>query len=384
MQRDFRRHPEEYDSNRRPSSRSEQSDGEDGRTGLSRGEVDLYLLVDWKQCPLIATEVERAGRAVAGQRNDCYRHATATAGRKLHDADCSRCRLRAGVDGTAHKDVAAGNCHEETGNHKNDKEAIHRAPPTWYVQGRPPLHQEVYTCALAPVVMEIVQTLALAQDADELFLCQESSGLEEIRQRLQCRGGIDNNRQRSGRTGAYRRCFRNRRRSKVVDGAQGAQHLQQPHAVFVGSFPERETDAETWIAHAHVHLHVSSYPVQLEFQVHIRAYGEGRHQFHVASMLADVGQRAPGADVAALHPKLCAARTFVAWTLPSLAAPCGRGFCRRASFWLREPGRMLVPLQPPKIVRSTAVKTHRILSQPSSALLSRVLANGRGRLPHRQ
>ena len=130
MKRSFRPPPKEYDSNRRPSSRSEQSDGEDGRTGLSRGEVDLYLLVDWKQCPLIATEVERAGRAVAGQRNDCYRHATATAGRKLHDADCSRCRLRAGVDGTAHKDVAAGNCRDETGNQKNDKEAIHRAPPT--------------------------------------------------------------------------------------------------------------------------------------------------------------------------------------------------------------------------------------------------------------
>src|SRR5437868_13259146 len=143
MQRDFRRHPEEYDSNLRPSSRSEQSDGERGGTGLSRGEVDLHLLVDWKQRPLIATEVERVGRAVAGQRNDCYRHATATAGRKLHDADCSRCSLRAGGDGTAHKDVAAGNCHEERGNHTNDKEGIHRTPPTSYVQGTPPLHQGV-------------------------------------------------------------------------------------------------------------------------------------------------------------------------------------------------------------------------------------------------
>src|SRR5579864_1820206 len=62
-------------------------------------------------------------------------------------------------------------------------------------RGRPPLHSEVYTCALAPVVMEIVQTLALAQDADELFLCQEGSVLEEIRQRLQCRGGIHDDRQ---------------------------------------------------------------------------------------------------------------------------------------------------------------------------------------------
>src|SRR5205807_9408939 len=54
----------------------------------------------------------------------------------------------------------------------------------WYVEGRasrpsggrgrPPLHQEVYTCALAPVVMEIVQTLALAQDADELFLVRRA------------------------------------------------------------------------------------------------------------------------------------------------------------------------------------------------------------------
>src|SRR5438309_6235592 len=107
----------------------------------------------------------------------------------------------------------------------------------WYVEGRasrpsggrgrPPLHQEVYTCALAPVVMEIVQTLALAQDADELFLCQEGSGLEEIRQRLQCRGGIHDDRQSSGwwaRT--YGMCFRNNGRARVIRGTQGAQHLQ--------------------------------------------------------------------------------------------------------------------------------------------------------------
>ena len=169
-------------------------------------------------------------------------------------------------------------------------------------------------------------------------------------------------------------CFRKRGRFWVTRGIQGAQHLQQPHPVFVRNFPERYPDAEAWIAHAHFPLHVCSYPVQLELQLHIRAYAEGRHQFHVASMLADVGQRAPGADVAALQPKLCAARTFVAWTLPSLAAPCCHGFCRRASFWLREPGRMLVSLQPPKIVRSTAVKSHRIRSQPSRALLSRGLA----------
>ena len=150
--------------------------------------------------------------------------------------------------------------------------------------------------------------------------------------------------------------------SRVIRGTQGAQHLQQSHPVFVGNFLERDPDAETWIAHAHFPLHVSSYPVQLELQVHIRAYREGRHQFHLAAMLADVGQRAPSADVAALHPKLCAARTFVAWTLPAFAAPCCRG-CRRASFWLREPGGMLVRLQPPKIVRTTAVGTHRILSQ---------------------
>ena len=200
MKRSFRPPPKEYDSNRRPSSRSEQSDGEHGRTGLSRGEVDLYLLVDWKQRPLIATEVERVGHAVAGQGNDCYRHATATAGRKLDDADCSRCRLRAGVDGTAYKDVAARNCREETGNHKNDQEAIHRAPPTWNVEGRasrpsggrgrPPLDSEVYTFALARVVMEIVQTLALAQDADKFFLRELGAGLEEIGQGLQCRAGI--------------------------------------------------------------------------------------------------------------------------------------------------------------------------------------------------
>src|ERR1700756_148897 len=110
MKRSFRPPPKQYDSNRRPSSHSEQSDGQHGRTGLSRGEVDLYLLVDWKQRPLIATEVERVGRAVAGERNDCYRYARATALRNLHDTDRSRCRLRAGVDGTAHKDVAAGNC----------------------------------------------------------------------------------------------------------------------------------------------------------------------------------------------------------------------------------------------------------------------------------
>src|SRR5579864_2091372 len=136
MKRSFRPPTKEYDSNRRPSSRSDQSDGQHGRTGLSRGEVNLYLLVDWKQRPLIATEVERVGRAVAGESNDCYRHARATAGRKLHDADCPRGRLRAGVDRTAHKDVAAGNRREETGNHKNHQEAIHRAPPTWNVEGR--------------------------------------------------------------------------------------------------------------------------------------------------------------------------------------------------------------------------------------------------------
>src|SRR5579864_1656145 len=99
MKRSFRPPPKEYDSNLRPSSRSEESDGEHGRTGLSRGEVNLYLLVDWKQRPLIATEVERVGRAVAGERNNRHRHASVTAGRKLHDGDCPGCRLRAGVDG---------------------------------------------------------------------------------------------------------------------------------------------------------------------------------------------------------------------------------------------------------------------------------------------
>ena len=38
--------------------------------------------------------------------------------------------------------------------------------------------------------MEIVETLAPAQDADKFFLRELSAGLEEMGQGLQCRGGI--------------------------------------------------------------------------------------------------------------------------------------------------------------------------------------------------
>src|SRR6266699_4153267 len=142
-----------------------------------------------------------------------------------------------------------------------------------------------------------------------------------------------------------------RGRYPIGDGAapgQCGEELLQLHLLYGFDFREANAHAQGGVRGAN--LAGSFYPdaERFEYQIHFRADRKRCVHFHIASVLADVGNGSPPANVAAVGSNLRAARTTKPGAFPPLyprdavrgsrsfaAAPCncisGRAFHRRSS-----------------------------------------------------